>query len=463
MCGLKIEYEGDKIISVKGDADDPHSQGHICPKGVAIQDLHNDPDRLKFPLKRDGEKWVQISWDQALDETAQRLVDVQKKYGPNTVATYFGNPSAHNAGTILMISPFRRSLRTENNFTATSVDQLPHQFVQYLMYGNSFLYTIPDIDRTDYMLMLGTNPAASNGSLWSCGDVKKRMTKVAERGGKIVLIDPRRTETTKYVAEHHFITPGTDAVLLLAILRVIFEKGLADPAHLEPLLKGWTEIEPLTKTHSLEEAARITGIAADRIETIAVDLASAKAGVCYGRMGLSTQAFGALCQWLIQVINIVTGNLDRAGGMMFTKPAVDLLKGRSRGSHNRYQSRVRGLPENDGELPAAAMAEEMLTEGEGQIKAFISTAGNPVLSTPNGKQLEGALANLDFMVAIDFYINETTRLADIILPPTGPLEHSHYDLVFNLFAVRNVTKFSDAMFKPAPGTKGDFEIFQGLV
>lgn len=463
MCGLQIEHEGNIIKSVKGDVDDPHSRGHICPKGVAIQDLHNDPDRLKHPMKRDGERWIKISWQKALDETAQRLVDVQKKHGRDAVATYWGNPSVHNMGTAFMISPFNRALKTKNNYTATSVDQMPHQFVQYLMYGNSLLFTIPDIDRTDYMLMLGANPAASNGSLWSSGDVKKRMTEVTKRGGKIILIDPRRTETAKFVTKHHFIKPATDAVLLLAILRVIFEKNLANPAHLEPLLKGWDEIEPLSKIFSLEDAANVTGISAAVIENIAVELASANAGVCYGRMGVSTQEFGTLCQWLIQVINIATGNFDRTGGMMFVKPAVDLLKAGSRGSHNSYQSRVRRLPEFDRELPSAALAEEMTTPGEGQIKAFISTAGNPVLSTPNGKRLEGALDGLDFMVAIDFYINETTCHADIILPPTGPLEHGHYDLIFNLFAVRNVAKYSGAMLKPAPGTKSDGQIFRGLI
>jgi anaerobic selenocysteine-containing dehydrogenase len=463
MCGLKIEYDGDQIMSVKGDPDDPHSRGHICPKGVAIQDLHNDPDRLKFPLKRDGDGWVRISWRDALDETARRIYEVQQKYGANSFASYWGNPCVHNLGTALMIGPFNRCLRTRNNFTATSVDQLPHQFVQHLMYGSSLLFPIPDIDRTDYMLLLGTNPAASNGSLWSCGDIKKRMAGVAARGGKIVLIDPRRTETSKYVAEHHFINPGTDAVLLLVILRTIFEKGLARPDRLQSFLKGWEAIEPLSRAFSIGEAAAITGIAATQIERMAVELASARAGVCYGRMGLSTQEFGALCQWIIQLINIATGNLDRAGGMMFVKPALDLVKTKSNDSFNRFQSRIRRLPEFGRELPSAVMAEEMLGGGEGQIKAFMVSAGNPVLSTPNGRQLEAALTGLDFTVAVDFYINETTRHADIILPPTGPLEHGHYDLIFNLFAVRDVAKYSAAMFKPAPGTKSDWHIYQGLI
>ena len=279
----------------------------------------------------------------------------------------------------------------------------------------------------------------------------------------MILIDPRRTETARYATKHHFITPGTDAVFLLAILRTLFEKGLVNPSHLQSWLKGWEDIEPLSRAFTLDQAALITVIPATEIERIAVDFGSANAAICYGRMGVSTQEFGALCQWLIQVINIATGNLDRAGGMMFSRPAIDLLRSEARGSFDTYRSRVRGLAEFGRELPSSVLAEEMLTEGEGQIKAFITTAGNPVLSTPNGKKLEQALPELEFMVSIDFYINETTCHADIILPPTGPLEHGHYDLVFNLFAVRDVAKFSPPMFKPAPGALNDRKIYQGLI
>ncbi|MEE8371281.1 MAG: molybdopterin-dependent oxidoreductase, partial [Sphingomonadales bacterium] len=463
MCGLIIEHEGGKILSVKGDPDDPHSFGNICPKGVAIQDLHNDPDRLKRPVRRDGDKWVEMDWDEALDEVAGRLVDIQKQYGADAVGAYFGNPSVHNIGTMLGAGPFMGTLKTRNFYTATSVDQLPHQLVQLLMYGHNMLFPVPDIDRTDYMLMLGANPAASNGSLWSAGDVLKRMRAVRERGGKIVLIDPRRTETARHVAEHHFITPGTDAVFLLAILRIIFERGLAKPDHLIPIMKGWDEIEPLARAFTLEEAAGITGIAGPEIARIALQFASAKAAICYGRMGVSTQAFGALCQWLIQVLNIATGNLDRPGGMMFSKPAIDMAKSTSRGSFDSYRSRVRGLPEFGRQFPVATLADEMLTPGDGQIKALVTNAGNPVLSTPNGRQLERALEGLEFMVSIDFYINETTRHAHIILPPTGPLEHEHYDAIFNLMAVRDVTKYSPPMVPQPPGTRSDWQIFRGLI
>ena len=463
MCGLKIEHEGGKVISVKGNPDDVHSFGHICPKGVAIQDLHTDPDRLRHPVKRDGDRWTRISWDEALDTVAQGLVTAQQQHGNNAVAIYWGNPIVHNFDALLSVGSIKRCLKTQNNFSAASVDILPSELTQYLMYGSTFLYTIPDIDRTDYMLMLGANPAVSNGSLWSAGDIKKRMKLLTGRGGKITLIDPRRTETARYATSHHFIKPGADAVFLLAVLRIIFEKGLSNPGRLTEWLKDWDSIEPLSKAFSLGEAAAVTGIAAVDIETIAVDFATADSAICYGRMGVSTQAYGGLCHWLMQVINIATGNFDRAGGMMFATPAFDLPANTPRGSHGTYHSRVRGLPETAGALPVVALAEEMLTPGEGQIKAFLCNAGNPVLSTPNGKQLERALDGLDFMAAVDFYINETTCKADIILPPIGILEHGNYDALFNLMAVRNISKYTGAMVKPAKDTRGEWQIYQGLV
>jgi len=463
MCGIKIEHENGKVLSVKGNPGDILSSGHICPKGVAIQDIHTDPDRLRQPMKREGDTWTSISWDEAFDIVAKQLVAVQKQHGNNAVATYWGNPTVHNFGALLSVGNLRRCLKSRNNFSASSIDILPNELTQYLMYGSTFLFTVPDIDRTEYMLMLGANPAVSNGSLWSAGDIKKRMKALTGRGGKITLIDPRRSETADLATAHYFIKPGTDAVFLLAVLRVIFDKNIGHTGHLTQHLKGWENIDPLTKTFTLDEAAAVTGITAKDIETIATDFSSANSAICYGRIGVSTQAYGGLCQWLIQVINIATGNLDRAGGIMFSKPAFDLPANVQSGSYNRYSSRVRGLPETAGTLPSAALAEEMLVEGGNQIKAFICNAGNPVLSVPNGKQLEKALDGLDFMVAVDFYINETTRKADIILPPLSPLEHGNYDAIFNLLAVRNIAKFSTSMIKPDAHARSEWQIYSDLI
>jgi anaerobic selenocysteine-containing dehydrogenase/NADPH-dependent glutamate synthase beta subunit-like oxidoreductase/NAD-dependent dihydropyrimidine dehydrogenase PreA subunit len=462
MCGVVIETQGEQILSIIGDVDDPHSEGHICPKGYALQDLHNDPDRLRTPLEKVNGQWLPIDWDTALDKVAAKLVDIQRRHGTDSIAAYWGNPSSHNLGLMMASSALRKAIGTRNISSAASLDQMPHQLVSYLMFGHSQLFTIPDIDRTDYMLMLGANPAASNGSLMTAGDVLKRLERIRERGGKVVLIDPRRTESARYVDQHLFIRPATDAFFLLGLIRHVLDKGLTKPGHLREMADNWGALEPLFDGVSLEQVSARCGVAVEDIKRIAEDFATAKSAVCYGRMGVSTQSYGTLNHWLMLVLNILTGNLDSAGGMMFTTPAFNKAQSRAMGSFNSYQSRVRGLPEFDRYFPAATIAEEMLTPGEGQVRGFVCVAGNPVLSTPNGRQMDEALGQLEFMVSIDFYLNETSRHADIILPPTGPLEHEQYDIVFNMLAVRNLARFSDPVFQPPEGTRCDWDIVQGL-
>ena len=467
ICGLVIETEGEQILSIKGDKDDPLSRGHICPKAVALRDIHEDPDRLRQPVKKvigdSGEtRWETISWDEALDSAAAALVRTIGEHGVHAVGVYAGNPSVHNYGMITHAGNLFRHIRTNNRFSATSVDQLPHHLAAYWLYGHKVLFAVPDIDRTQYFLMLGANPLASNGSLWTVPDVKKRIKALQARGGKLVVVDPRRTETAELANEHFFITPGSDALLLLALLNTLFNEGLVDLGHLAPFTTGLAEVEQAIAGFTPEFAAPHTGIEADAIRRLARELSAAEAGICYGRMGCSTQRYGALCQWLIQLINIATGNLDKPGGSLFATPAVDTVATSGPGGFNRHQSRVRGLPEFDRELPAAAMAEEITTPGEGQIRALFTGAGNPVLSTPNGAQLDAALEQLDFMVSLDPYINETTRHADIILPPTSPLEHDHYDLTFHLLAVRNTTRYNPPLFDKPEGALHDWEIFSEL-
>lgn len=462
MCGVVIETRGEQILSISGDENDPHSEGHICPKGYALQDLHNDPDRLRTPLEKVNGEWLPLDWDSALDKVAARIVDIQQRHGNDALAGYWGNPSSHNLGLMMGSGALRKAIKTRNISTAASLDQMPHQLVSYLMFGHGQVFTIPDIDRTQYMLMLGANPAASNGSLMTAGDILKRLERIRERGGKVVLIDPRRTESARYVDQHLFIRPGTDAFFLLGLIRHLLDKGLTQPGRLRELADDWNALEPLFEGISLEQVSSRCGIAVSEIQRIAEDFAAAECAVCYGRMGVSTQSYGALNHWLMLVLNILTGNLDRPGGMMFTTPAFNKAQSRPMGSFNTYQSRVRGLPEFDRNFPAVTLAEEMLTPGEGQVRAFICLAGNPVLSTPNGRQLDTALEQLEFMVSIDFYLNETSRHADIILPPTGPLEHEQYDIVFNMLAVRNIARYSDPVFEPPEGTRSDWDIVLGL-
>lgn len=463
ICGIEITHENGKILKIEGDKADAFSRRHICPKAVALKDIYEDKNRLRFPVKKTANGWQEISWNEAFDTVADKILDIQNHFGRDAIAVYQGNPSVHNLGTMLNSRELLKSLRTKNNFSATSVDQLPHHFASQLMLGHPFLIPIPDLDHADFFLILGGNPLASNGSLMTSPDVKNRLGAIKKRG-KIIVIDPRKTETATFSSEHFFIKPATDAYLLLAIINTLFAENFVNLGRLAEFTDGVEILQEVSSEFSAEKAEQTTGISADEIRRIAREFANAKSAVCYGRMGVSVQKFGGLCQWLINVINILTGNFDRQGGAMFTAPAFDLLQAtKGEQSWNRWQSRVRKLPEFMGELPVASLAEEILTEGEGQIKALITSCGNPVLSTPNGSQLDKALQNLDFMVSIDFYINETTRHASIILPPASNLESSHYDIIFNTFAVRNTAKYSEPLFEKGNGTKHDWEIFQELV
>lgn len=464
ICGLEIKVRDGHIVSIKGDAADPLSRGHICPKAVALQDLHEDPDRLRRPQKRVGEQWIEIGWDQALDDIADRLAAIHKTHGANSVAAYLGNPSVHNWGNMTHASAFLAPLKTRSRFSATSVDQLPHQLVAWWLYGHQLLVSVPDIDRSRFILMLGANPMASNGSLWTVPDFRERLKAMQARGGKLVLIDPRRTETAAVADEHHFIRPGADAALLLALLNTIFTEKLAQPGRLAGFTDGLDAVADAVRPFTPERAAPVSGIDAETIRRIAREFSASGAAAAYGRMGVSTQAHGTLCQWALALLNIVTGNLDREGGMMFPLPAMDLIRGAGSkpGHFAAWKSRVRGLPEFGGELPVAALAEEILTPGDGQVRALVTIAGNPVLSTPNGRQLEQALGALEFMVSIDYYRNETTRFADYILPPTSALEHDHYDIIFHHFATRNTARYNAPVFARPKGALHDWEIFVRL-
>ncbi len=462
ICGLEIKLDDDTIVSIKPDKSDPFSRGHICPKGVAFQDLQNDPDRVRQPLRRTPEGWEEISWDAAFELVASRLAAITAEHGDDAVGAYFGNPNVHNYGSLTHASTFLGHIKTRNRFSATSVDQLPHQLAALKLYGHQLMVPIPDIDRTQYFLALGYNPMASNGSLMTVPDFPGRLKALKARGGKLVVIDPRRSETAQVADEYHAIRPAQDAAFLLALIHVLFAEGRVTP--LPDYVVGLDAVQQVVQAFSPERVAPACGVAADDIRRIARDFSAAESAVCHARMGCSTQIFGGLCLWAANVLNILSGNLDRPGGAMFTQPAVDMVESPSSkpGAFGRWHSRVSGRPEFSGELPAVCMTEEMATPGKGQIRALVTSAGNPVLSTPDGKALEAQLEKLDFMVAIDFYLNETTRHADVILPPTTTLEHDHYDLIFNSFAVRNVARYNEPVLPKPAGSLHDWEIFQQL-
>jgi anaerobic selenocysteine-containing dehydrogenase len=462
MCGIEIKVRGNEILSIRADENDPFSKGHICPKATALEDIYKDPDRLKRPVRRTADGWEEISWQVAFDEVETRLKAVQAQYGGDAVGVYLGNPTVHNLGSILFGAPFVRSLRTKNRFSATSVDQLPHHFAAYFMFGHQLLLPVPDIDRTQFMLILGANPLESNGSLMTAPGVERRLKAIQARGGKVVVIDPRQTRTAQLADQHFFIKPGMDALLLLAMVYTLFDENLVNMGKLEAFTDGVAQVQAAVADFAPEAVADTIGIPAQAIRQLTCDFAQAESAVCYGRMGVSTQEFGGLCNWLVNTLNILTGNLDSPGGAMFPLPAVDVVSIRQAGNFGRWQSRVSNRPEFSGELPVAVLGEEMLTEGAGQIRAMVTIAGNPVLSTPNGQQLDEAFANLELMVAVDIYINETTRHAHIILPPTTGLETEHYDVSFHALAVRNTAKFSEVLFEPEEGTMADWQILREL-
>ncbi|MDV6011160.1 molybdopterin-dependent oxidoreductase [Haloechinothrix sp. LS1_15] len=447
-CGLDVTVDGDTVTEVRGDGKDVFSRGYICPKGASLGALHHDPDRLTSPLVRRGGELVEATWDEAFAEIDARLRPILEQHGPDAVAVYAGNPAVHNISTALYGPPLYRALGTKNFYTAGTVDQIPKHFSSGYLFGNAFTIPVPDIDRTQHLLVLGANPLVSNGSLMTAPDVRRRLRGIRERGGKLVVIDPRRTRTAAVADEHHTIRPGTDALLLFALANVLFDEGLARPGALAAHTSGLDEVRELAAPFTPEAVAGPTGIDAGEIRRMARELARAECAAVYGRIGTTTQAFGTLASWLVDVLNVLTGNLDRPGGAMFTAPAAALPASSRPFRHGRWHTRVRGLPEVFGEVPVATLADEILTPGEGQVRALLTVSGNPCLSTPNAERLAGALPELDFMVSLDVYVNETTRHADVILPGPTPLERPHYDVALYQLAVRNVANWSPAALEP---------------
>ena len=463
MCGLLVEHRDGEVLSIKPNPDDVLSRGHICPKAVALKDLHTDPDRLRQPMRRTASGWEPIGWEAAYALVEQRIGEIRAVHGRDAVALYAGNPTVHNLGAMLTIGDFIRAVRTRNLYSATSVDQLPHMVASWAMFGHQFLMPVPDVDRTQLFVCIGGNPVASGGSIMGAPGFEKRIDALRARGGRLIVVDPRRTESAAIADEHLPIRPGTDVFLLLALIREVFAAGRTDTGHLSAVMDGLESLREVVMAFAPDALAARTGISADRITVLARAIADEPRALVYGRVGACTQEFGGLTMWLIYCLNAITGHLDREGGMMFAEPPVDLTRAYgSRGHYGKFRSRVRGLPEFSNEIPVAALAEEIETPGEGQVRALITFAGNPVLSTPNGRQLDRALESLEFMVSIDLYLNETTRHAHLILPPTSPLERGHYDVALSGFAVRNVAKYSPPLFEKPPGARHDHEILAEL-
>jgi anaerobic selenocysteine-containing dehydrogenase len=468
-CGLEITVAEGRVKRIRGNAADIFSRGYLCPKGVALKDLHEDPDRLRKPLiKRDG-RFVEATWDEAFAEIERRLPPIIAKHGADSVALTLGNPIVHKLALLLYVPRLGRALGSKNVFSASTLDQMPKHLSCGLMFGDFLSIPVPDIERTEFLLMLGANPMVSNGSLWTVPNFRDKAKALRARGGRLIVVDPRRTETANVADEHIFIRPGGDVFLLLGMAHTLFAEKLVNLGRLEKHIAGLELLKSAVAGFTAEKVSARCGIPAETIRTLARTLAAAKHAVVYGRVGTCTQEYGTLCNWLIDVLNILTGHFDEPGGAMFPKAAA--LQSNTMGNAGsgkgivtgRRKSRVSGAPEVLGEFPMSCLAEEIQTPGEGQVKALITVASNPALSSPNGERLSAAMDQLEFMVSLDIYVNETSRHADVILPGTSPLEDSHYDVAFSQLSYRNQARYSHPVFPRAADRPEEWQVILRLI
>jgi anaerobic selenocysteine-containing dehydrogenase len=461
-CGLVVEVDdaAQRVVSIKGDKDNPFSKGFLCPKSQGLKLLDEDPDRLRRPLVRRGSDFIETDMDSAIDEAAARIRTIREKCGQDALGLYIGNPVAHNLGLVIYGGIFALTLPSRNMGTAGSIDHIAKVVSSCELFGSEALVPVPDIDRTDYMLVIGANPVVSNGSLATAPGWPRRLEALRARGGKLVVIDPRRTETAAIADRHLAIKPGTDVFLLLGVVRTLFAEQLVSLGSLGDCIDGLDELRELADPFAPEAIADRTGIEPAAIRMLARELAEAPSAVVYGRIGTTAQKHGTLTSWLIDVVNILTGNLDREGGAMFPLPVTPALiynqvYADGVAPNNRWRSRAKGLPDVSGFVPVATLPDEILTPGEGQVRALLTLCGNPVRSSPNSAKYARALADLEFMASIDIYLNETTRFADVILPPSSHLEQVHYPPFSPPYMVRSYAKWDDAAFPAQSLGDGD--------
>ena len=466
-CGLLVSVDRQRreVLSVKGDPDDHRSRGYVCAKSQAFRHIYEDPERLREPMRREGGRWRPISWEAGLDMAAERLGEVRERYGKDSVAFYVGNPTGHNFGCALYLPALMNCLQTERFFSAGTVDQHPQQMGSWALYGQEWFFPIPDIDHTDLFIVMGANPIVSQGSLMGTPDVPARLAALRARGGRCVVIDPRRSETAEAADQHLFIRPGTDAFMLAAFITTLFETGQVRPGRLAERLDHMDRLREMVAPFTPESVAPATGIPADALRQLVAEYAATPKAALYARIGLCTQEFGTIASWLVDVISILTGKLDERGGMMFPRPAHSspALGGKPGDPpYHRWHSKVRGFPETCGELPASLMAEEIMAPGDDKVHAAVTFCGNPVLSVPNGKQLRAAFESLDFMLSMDIYRNETTSCADLILPSTVQMEHSNYDMLFGGTTSRNYAFYSPRLFEQPEAGAGNMDQWRSL-
>lgn len=468
MCGLRVHVAGDRVTRIEPDPDDVWSRGYVCPKGATLGHLHHDPDRLRVPMMRHGATWREATWPEAFARAEELLSQVIAQHGKEAVTAYIGNPTVHNFSIGRYIGLFMGMSGLPTVYSAGTVDQWPKNLTAALMYGHMWAIGVPDVHRTDHLLMLGANPSASQGSLLACADLPGALDAIRARGGTVVVVDPRRTDTAARADAWIPIVPGTDALLLFAIVHVLFAEERVTLGTVADLVRGLDDVRRLAAPFSPEAVEGACGVPATTIRRLARQLADARTSAVYGRIGTCTQEFGTLASWLVDVVNVLTGNCDRPGGMMFGKPVAwsvaalphpDFAAGFT---FHRWKTRVRGIPEVLGQVPLACLAEEIATPGPGRIRGLVTIAGNPVISGPAAAALDEALPSLECMISVDNWLNETTRHAHVILPGLSALEQPHFDDMIWLWGVRSAGKYSPAILPPPPERPREWEILTRL-
>jgi anaerobic selenocysteine-containing dehydrogenase len=466
-CGLQIEVAGGRPTRIRGDMDDVFSKGYICPKGSSLKGLHEDPDRITTPLVKVGDHFEPTDWHHAFELIDERLAPLLGRHGKDAVALYSGNPWSHNYETIIY-TPLLYGTIGKNRFAAASIDQRPREIVSSVHFGTRTAFPVPDVDRTDLLVLIGSDPMESNGSLATAPDWPGRLKALRRRGGRLIVIDPRRSRTAEIADEHLFIVPGTDAALLAAVAQTLFAEGLVDPGAPGAHIDGLDDVGAALSAFTPEAVGSTCGVAPERIRALAREMAAAQAAVVHGRLGTCLQDLATLTAWLIDVVNTVTGNLDRRGGAMFSRPAAMGFNttgqpGSGSGTdYATFHSRLRKLPGAFDQLPSVCLAEEIETPGQGQIRGLVTIAGNPVLSAPDSDRLAAALDTLDFMVSVDMYVNETTRHADLILPAPSALQRSHYDVAYYQFSLRNIANYSPPVLPLPDGLVAEWRTISTL-
>jgi anaerobic selenocysteine-containing dehydrogenase len=457
-CGMEVEVEDNRIVDLRGDKDHPLTRGFLCPKGMVSHEMVEDPLRLRHPYERVGPEWKPISWAEAYGKISRRLRTLIEKHGPHSIALYYGGGNATSSVNYMLADGFLRALGSDRLYNVLTLEFTNRYLVMEKMYGKPFFVTQPDMDRTDCLLIFGSNPMVSldhPGIVGSLKDLKKR-------GGKLFVVDPRKTETARMADVHVDILPGTDLFMLLAMHAHIFRKGLENREFLERHCAGREHFQQLPQVNP-EDAARLCGVSAGAITRIAETFATAGSACAVCKLGVNVSRNCTLTYWLVEALNAVTGNVDRPGGLLFNPGILDLnLLSKISAGWKRRKSRIGGYPYLTNSYPASELSREILMDSSDRIRGLIVDAGDPSLLFPNASRFEEAAEKLDLLVSIDTYMNETAQKADFVLPAANFFEKDDLYILFPDHFPYPFAQWKHKVVNPPDGVKPEWEIFRDL-